>query len=72
MQLNVTKVRPERLNRAWSQEQLAALTGLGLRTVIRIEKQGVASHESIQAPACVLKMPLRELLVGITAGQPFS
>ena len=40
MQVDAQLIRSERLKRAWSQEQLAQVTGLGLRTVQRIENGG--------------------------------
>lgn len=43
-----------RNERAWTQEQLANVAGLSLRTVQRIEAQGQASHDSIQALAAAL------------------
>ena len=48
-----TRIRNERLKRAWSQEQLAQVSGLGLRTVQRIENGGKASLETIKALAHV-------------------
>lgn len=40
------KIKFLRTNNGWSQEQLAEITGLGLRTIQRIEKEGNCSLES--------------------------
>lgn len=55
------RIRTERESRAWSQEQLAQIAGLGLRTVQRIETTGVASLESAAALAAVFELPVGEL-----------
>ncbi|MFD2177598.1 pentapeptide repeat-containing protein [Veronia pacifica] len=59
--LNGRTIREKRLGRGWSQEQLASVSGLGLRTIQRIETDGSCSLESQQALAAVLENPLSEL-----------
>ncbi len=49
----IRKLRSERL---WSQEQLADISGLGLRTIQRLESRGSGSQESIKALAAVFKV----------------
>src|SRR5271170_7704338 len=44
-----------RLQRGWSQEQLAELTGLSVRTIQRIERGQTPSAESLKAIAAVLE-----------------
>jgi transcriptional regulator with XRE-family HTH domain len=63
MQIDSKRIRSEREKRAWSQEHLAKLTGLGLRTVQRIESTGLASYESVSAMAAVLEISVSELRV---------
>jgi transcriptional regulator with XRE-family HTH domain len=63
MQVDSKRIRSEREKRAWSQEHLAKLTGLGLRTVQRIESTGLASYESVSAIAAVLEISVSELRV---------
>lgn len=46
MKLNPTIIRRLREARHWSQEQLAAAAGFGLRTVQRVETEGAASRET--------------------------
>ena len=43
-----------RLQRGWSQEQLAEITGLSVRTIQRIERGQTPSAESLKALAAVL------------------
>lgn len=62
MKVDAQRIRSERARRAWSQEHLATITGLGLRTVQRIESTGSASHESIAAIASVLAIPVDQLI----------
>lgn len=61
MQLNRKFVRNLRLQKAWSQSQLAEMSGLSLRTIQRIEKLGQASMESAKSLAAVFEIPVGEL-----------
>lgn len=63
MKINSTVVRAEREKRAWSQQHLADAAGLGLRTIQRIEKNGVASYESFHAIASCLEINVSVLRV---------
>ena len=47
--------------RSWSQEELAQATGLNLRTVQRIEREGAISLQSKKALASVFDMQMNEL-----------
>lgn len=66
MKVDSRRIREERISRAWSQEHLAAITGLGLRTIQRIESAGGASHESVAAIASVLAVPVDQLIIAET------
>jgi len=61
MKLKSAVVRQEREKRAWSQEHLADVTGLALRTIQRIESTGSASYESAGAIAAVFDLPVTAL-----------
>jgi len=63
MRVDSKRIRAERERRAWSQEHLAIVSGLGLRTIQRIEKTGAASFESARALAAVLEIAVAELRV---------
>ena len=54
-------VRKLRLQKAWSQEQLAQLAGISTRTVQRLENGDTPSLETLAALAAVLEVPVTEL-----------
>lgn len=56
MKVNSTLIKSEREKRAWSQEHLALVAGVGLRTIQRIETTGIASYESVKAIASAYGM----------------
>lgn len=64
MYVNNTRLRELRLARQWSQDQLAALSGLNLRTIQRLESGAKISSESLRALAAVLEVPVESLLLG--------
>ncbi|RUO38593.1 hypothetical protein CWE13_02810 [Aliidiomarina shirensis] len=66
MHVNSTRLRELRLARQWSQEQLAILSGLNLRTIQRLESGAKISNESLRALASVLEVPAESLLVNDT------
>ncbi|MDW6003234.1 2TM domain-containing protein [Vibrio mangrovi] len=54
-------IRKRRLQKGWSQEQLAQLSGLNIRTIQRIERDQKPSLESLNALAAVFEIELSEL-----------
>ena len=54
-------IRDLRLERGWSQEQLAEISGVSTRTIQRIERGGKASLESLKCLAAVFETPIPEL-----------
>jgi transcriptional regulator with XRE-family HTH domain len=54
-------VRKHRLKRGWSQEQLAELSGLSIRTIQRIERGHKPSLESQKSLAAVFELSISEL-----------
>ncbi|MDO2949993.1 2TM domain-containing protein [Aeromonas simiae] len=54
-------VRKLRLQRGWSQDQLATLSGLSVRTVQRIERGQAPGLESLKALAAVFEIELSQL-----------
>ena len=63
MEINAESVRQERQRRGWTQQHLADAAGCSLRTVQRIEKQGLASNESVSALCAVFELERSVLLV---------
>ncbi|MBX9403448.1 DUF805 domain-containing protein [Lysobacter sp. BMK333-48F3] len=71
MHVNSARLRELRIARQWSQEQLAQLSGLNLRTIQRLESGAKISTESLRALAAVFEVPAESLLVGDpTPSQP--
>lgn len=56
MKAKSSLIRKYRTERLWSQEQLAEMSGLGLRTIQRLEARGSGSLESIKALAAVFEV----------------
>ena len=61
MKVDPDTIRKLREERAWSQEHLAALTGLSLRTVQRVESEANASAETRMALATAFEVDLQQL-----------
>jgi transcriptional regulator with XRE-family HTH domain len=61
MKIDSKLIRAEREKRGWSQEHLANVAGLSLRTIQRIENAGSASFESATALASVLAVEVADL-----------
>ncbi|NQZ83214.1 MAG: 2TM domain-containing protein [Colwellia sp.] len=59
-------VRKLRLQRGWSQEHLAELTGLNARTIQRVERGNLPSLETLNSLASVFEIELNQLQEGIT------
>ncbi len=51
--INLRDIKKLRLERHWSQDQLAEMTGLNIRTIQRIENGGNAGLESLKSLAAV-------------------
>ncbi len=63
MKLDQHIIKSSRAAKAWSQEHLAHVAGLGVRTIQRAESSGLTSYESALAIASALEMSVTELIV---------
>lgn len=63
--MNETRIVGLRLERGWTQEKLADASGLGVRTIQRIEAGKDASLETISLIADTFGVPMRDLFVTI-------
>ena len=54
-------IRKLRIQRGWSQDQLAQMTGLNIRTIQRIERGQTPSLESLKAFAAVFETEIYTL-----------
>ena len=61
MKLSAKTVKRLRTERSWSQEQLAEVAGVSLRTIQRVEADGSASRETRTALAAVFEVEVRDL-----------
>lgn len=61
VQVNMVLIKELRIRRSWSQERLADIVGVNLRTIQRIEKNGVASLQTRAALAEVLGLRPEDL-----------
>ncbi|RVT48622.1 XRE family transcriptional regulator [Rheinheimera sediminis] len=68
MQLNFVFIRQLRIEKGWTQQHLADICAVSLRTIQRVEVQGIASLETSKALAAAFEVD-RELLLG-EAGLP--
>lgn len=65
MEISSECVRQARLKRGWTQQQLAEIADLSLRTVQRVENQSVASNETVSALSAVLEIPQGATFQGV-------
>ncbi|WP_334059154.1 DUF4019 domain-containing protein [Alteromonas sp. S005] len=70
MKVDSQKLIQLRNAKAWSQQHLADVSGLSLRTIQRIEKTQSASHDSIGALASVFETTPDALLMGESYATP--
>jgi len=56
MKLNYKKIKSLREKHYWSQDELASISGLSIRTIQRVEKTGNSSLETMKALASVFKV----------------
>lgn len=61
MKVNVDLLKKLRHEKAWSQDQLAEICGISLRTIQRIEKSGNVSLESKKAIAAAFEIKVSDL-----------
>src|SRR5690242_6804806 len=60
--VNTQKIKILREQRGWSQDQLAQMSGISLRTLQRMEKDGKCSIESVKSIASVFEVDFKKVL----------
>ena len=70
MQIDPSRLKQLREQRAWSQEHLATVSGLSVRTIQRLETSGAASHESRLALAAAFGLDPRPTSPRATRPRP--
>lgn len=63
--MNESRIVQLRLEHGWTQEKLATQSGVGVRTIQRLESGNDASLETLTLVADALKVPARELFTAI-------
>jgi len=63
VQVNTNKISSLRKARAWSQQQLAEVASVSLRTIQRIEKSGNASQESVKSISSAFSIKPEDILI---------
>ena len=61
MKVNSKKISSLRLNKAWSQQHLADVSGVSLRTIQRVENNGTGSLDTIKALASCFEIDVNYL-----------
>ena len=64
--INKDLIKKLRNERSWSQDQLASISGLSLRTIQRVEREGTCSLESKKALAAAFEMNATNLEINTT------
>jgi len=65
MLLNVTLIKETRINRGWTQAQLAELCDVNVRTIQRVESDGAASLETTMALAAAYDIEIKDLFANL-------
>lgn len=63
MKLNAKKIISERKTRAWSQQHLAEVSAVSLRTIQRVENNGTGSLETVKALASCFEIDVNLLFL---------
>ena len=63
MLVKSTNMKKLRQSKNWTQQHLAEVCGLSMRTIQRVENDGVASHETVSAYAAIFEVEAAKLLI---------
>jgi len=63
MLVDSKKLKQLRLEKNWTQQHLADVCDLSMRTIQRVEKDGVASNETVAAYAAIFELDVGDLLI---------
>ncbi|WNC72717.1 helix-turn-helix transcriptional regulator [Thalassotalea psychrophila] len=61
MKINIKLIKKLRTEKSWTQDQLAMIAGVSLRTIQRLENKGTTSLETLKAIAVVFGMDASQL-----------
>ncbi len=63
MEVNAQKIKNLRTENSWTQQHLADVCGISLRTVQRVERYGNTSNETLMSLASVFEIPQSEISI---------
>ena len=63
MLVDAKKVKLLRSQKNWTQQHLADVCDISLRTIQRVEKDGVASHETVSAYAAIFELSSSDIIL---------
>jgi transcriptional regulator with XRE-family HTH domain len=63
MLVDAKKVKLLRLEKNWTQQHLADVCDLSMRTIQRVEKDGVASNETVSAYAAIFELRSSDIIL---------
>ena len=63
MNVNAQKVKNLRTKKSWTQQHLADVCGISLRTVQRVERYGNASNETLMSLASVFEIQQSDIYI---------
>lgn len=63
MQVDCQQITQQRSGKGWTQQHLADACGVSLRTVQRVEKDGIASTETVAALCSVFEVDRGQLVI---------
>lgn len=72
MSINAEQVKALRESRGWSQEHLAEVAGLSLRTIQRVEAEGKGARETKLSLAAAFDVPVGRLCINEQSGSTHS
>ncbi len=72
MLINAVKIQTLRKDKLWSQEEMATASGLGLRTIQRVERSGRCSQETLKAIAATFEVDAKSLLISNSLPEDYS
>jgi transcriptional regulator with XRE-family HTH domain len=72
MFLSQKKIKALRVQNTWTQQELADLCAVNIRTIQRVERDGIASMETTMALASSFNVPKDVLLINIEPQRSIS
>lgn len=72
MDVNAPLVKEHRTKNNWTQQHLADICSVSLRTIQRVERYGNASNETVAALASVFEIPASDIVIPETPAEMYE